>query len=66
MHRAVVLLLLAHSSAPISLPCGLFIIYVSPLRLQKSPALFCVVDISPGPMWVSACVFVCVQACNSW
>lgn len=21
---------------------------------------------SPGAVWASACVFVCVQACNSW
>lgn len=44
MHSAEILLLLSLSSAPVSLPCGLFIIYVSPLRHQKSPTLFCVVD----------------------
>lgn len=38
MHRAVILLLLARSSAPISLPCGLFIIYIF---LPQTPETSC-------------------------
>lgn len=62
MHRAVMLLPLAHSAAPLPLPCGLFIISV-PLP-QIVPSLLCGVDIrgtqSCSEVDVSLCV--CVSA----